>query len=56
MVRPAVTSPGGRWLRDKERAGPLDTENVRRQGGGETASLLRSKWRLVFGSRAEHGV
>ena len=38
----------GWWLRNKERAGPLDTEMVKRHGIGYTASLLRSKWRLCL--------
>ena len=35
-------------MRNKEHAGPLDTETVKRPGVGETASLLRSKWRLCL--------
>ncbi len=43
MVRPAVTLPGERWLRKNERAGPLDTEVIKRQGGGEKASVRRTR-------------
>ena len=33
----------GLWLRDRERAGPLETEIARRKGCGETTSVRRKR-------------